>query len=146
MEILNTLFYRWVKSLFFYFKGTQAWDNFDIFWPESKLYMPLVNFRKKISIIFLPFSPEFRCSNIFAVAEHTRNQTFLVSYQNFFSTNFHFCPFRWVPRRFSEFQLFIVKICILIRYCWVILKNYIMRMLSIRRINFIAHWAYEDMI
>ncbi len=37
-----------------------------------------------ISILFLRFLPEFWCSNIFAVTEHTRNQIFLVSYQIFF--------------------------------------------------------------
>jgi hypothetical protein len=33
--------------------------------------MSLVNFRKKFDLI-LRFLPEFRCSNIFAVTEHTR--------------------------------------------------------------------------
>ncbi len=46
---------------------------------------------------------------------------------------------------FSKF-IFLFKICILIWYFWVIFENYSMRMLSIRGNNFIAHWAYEEMI
>jgi hypothetical protein len=46
--------------------------------------MPLAHFRKKKSLLFLQFSPEFRLSNIFAVTEHTRNQIFLASYQQIF--------------------------------------------------------------
>ncbi len=67
------------------------------FLPKSKLYMPLVNFSKKISIIVLRFSPEFRCSNIFAVAEHTRNQFFFGELPKYFCPqNFHFGPIIWV--------------------------------------------------
>jgi hypothetical protein len=46
--------------------------------------MPLVNFRKKISLSFLRFSPEFRSSNIYAVTEHTLNQIFFERYQKKF--------------------------------------------------------------
>jgi hypothetical protein len=46
--------------------------------------MPLVNFRKKISLSFLRFSPEFRSSNICAVTEHTRNQIFFERYPKIF--------------------------------------------------------------
>ncbi len=42
--------------------------------------MPWRSF-EKISILYLRFLPEFRCSNIFAVTEQTRNQIFLVSYK-----------------------------------------------------------------
>ncbi len=44
------------------------------------------------------------------------------------------------------FQLFLVKICILICFFIVILENYSMRTLSIRLNDFIAHWAYEETI
>jgi hypothetical protein len=37
------------------FKGTQAWDNFEFFWPNSNPYMPFVNLRKKILLLFLQF-------------------------------------------------------------------------------------------
>ncbi len=47
---------------------------------------------------------------------------------------------------FSKFQSFIVKICILILYFWVIFENYSMHMLSRRGNDFIAHWAYEETI
>ena len=54
--------------------------------PKSNPYMPFVNFWRKKSLLFLRFSPEFRCSNISAVTEHTRNQIFLRYIQtNFFS-------------------------------------------------------------
>jgi hypothetical protein len=47
--------------------------------------MHLVNLRK-ISLLFLRFSPEFRNSNIFMVTEHTQNQFFLERYpKNFFA-------------------------------------------------------------
>ncbi len=47
---------------------------------------------------------------------------------------------------FSKVWLFIVKIYILIWYFWVSLENYSMPMLSIRGNNFIAHWAYDELI
>ncbi len=47
---------------------------------------------------------------------------------------------------FAKFGFLIVEICISIWDFWVIFKNYSMRMLSIRGNNFIAHWAYEEMI
>ncbi len=60
-------------------------------------------FSKKVSLLFLRFSPEFRSSNIFAVTEHTRNQIFLERYpKNFFFQNVHLCPIRWVPKRFFK--------------------------------------------
>ncbi len=46
----------------------------------------------------------------------------------------------------SKFRLIVVEICILISYFWVISKNYSMGLLSIRGNDFIAHWAYEEMI
>ncbi len=108
--------------------------------------MPLVNIRKKISLLFLRFLPEFRSSNIFAVTEHTRNQIFLERYPKFF-----FFMLTWVLldgflNGFSNSAFIIVKICILIWDFWVIFKNYSMRMLSIRGNDFIAHWAYEETI
>ncbi len=53
----------------------------------------LVSFRKK-SILFLRLLPGFRCSNIFVVTEHTRNQFFCELSRIFL--NFHFGPIRWV--------------------------------------------------
>jgi hypothetical protein len=87
------------------------------FLPKSNPYMPLVNFReKKISLLFLRFSPEFRSSNIFAVTEHTRNQIFLERYPKIY---FFFKMYTWVlldgfVNGFSKFGFFVVKICILI--------------------------------
>ncbi len=122
--------------------------------------MPFVNFRKKIPLLFLRFSPEFWYSNISAVTEHTRNQIFLKRYPNFF----FFKIFTLVLSDtfldgFSKFWFFIGEICILIRDFWVIFESYSMRiayaehtqkrfyrMLSIRGTNFIACWAYEVQI
>jgi hypothetical protein len=47
--------------------------------------MPLVNFRKKISLSFLRFLPEFRSSHIYAVTKHTRNQISFERYPKKFS-------------------------------------------------------------
>ncbi len=58
----------------------------------------------------------------------------------------HFGTLRWDLDSLSKFGLIIVEICIIIWYFWVISKNYSMWMLSIRGNNFIAHWAYEEMI
>jgi hypothetical protein len=102
----------------------------NFFLPKSNPYMPFVNFRKKISLLFLRFSPEFRCSNISAVTEHMRNQIFFERYpNNFFSKIFTLVLLDRFLDGFSKFCFFIGKICILIR-------DY--RMLSIRGTDFIA--------
>jgi hypothetical protein len=67
--------------------------------------MTLVNFRKKISLSFLRFSPEFRSSNICAVAEHTRNQIFFERYPKIFFQNLYYGP-KWVPKRFFQILFF----------------------------------------
>ncbi len=88
------------------FKGTQAWDNFEFFFYLIKSLYALRKFSKKSSLLFLRFSPEFWCSNISAVTEHTRNQIFLMSYPKiFFLQNLHFGPIRWVPRWFSKISI-----------------------------------------
>jgi hypothetical protein len=62
----------------------------NFFGAKSKPYMTLVNIRKNL-ILFLRLLPEFRCSNIFAVTEHTQNQFFVGRYpQIFFLQNVHF--------------------------------------------------------
>ena len=48
----------------------------NFFLTKIKSLYCLGKFSKKISLLFLRFSPEFRSSNIFAVTEHTRNQIF----------------------------------------------------------------------
>ncbi len=93
--------------------------------------------------------PEFWCSNISAVTEHTRNQIFLRDIQkNFFLKIFTLVLLDRFLYGFSKF--FIGEIRILIRDFWVILENYtrkrFYRMLSIRGTYFITCWAYEDRI
>jgi hypothetical protein len=143
------------------FKGTQAWDNLEFFLAYIKSLYALRKFSNKISLLFLRFSPEFRCSNISAVTEHTRNLIFLERYpKNFFG----FSVFWEISKKiffrffgFSKFWIFIGEICILIRDFWVIFENYSMvyaehrrkrfyRMLSIRGTDFIACWAFEERI
>jgi hypothetical protein len=41
------------------FKGTQAWDNFEFFWPKSNPYMPFINFRKKFRFFSFDFRQNF---------------------------------------------------------------------------------------
>ncbi len=123
--------------------------KFEFFLPKLNPYMPFVNFRKKISLLFLRFSSEFRCSNISAVTEHTRNQIFFERYlKKFFLQSLHFVPITLygILDGFSKFRFFIGEICILIRDFWVIFKNYSMHMLSIRGNDFIACWAYAEPI
>jgi hypothetical protein len=108
--------------------------------------MPLVNLKKNFDS-FPSIFARIRCSNIFAVTEHTRNQNFLVSYQEFFfSKIFTLVLLDGVLDGFSKFWFFIIKICILIWYFWAIFENYSMHMLSIRGNDFITHWAYKETI
>ncbi len=79
---------------------------------------------------------------------------FLVSYQkNFLPKIFTLFLLDGFLDSFSKFWLFLVKICILIWYFWIIFENYSMCMLtwklfyhtlSIWVNDFIAHWAYEE--
>jgi hypothetical protein len=78
----------------------------NFFLNKIKSLYALRKFSKKISLIFLRFSPDFHCSNISAVTEHTRNQIFLMSYpKNFFLLNLHYGPMRWFPRRFLKISI-----------------------------------------
>ncbi len=72
---------------------------------------------------------------------------FLISYPKFFSLKiFTLVLLDGFLDGFWKFWLFIVKICILIRYFWVFFENYRMHMLSIRGNDFIACWAYAEPI
>ncbi len=82
---------------------------------EIKSLYALRKFSKKISLLFLRFSPEFRCSNISAVTEHTRNQIFVRDIQKFFF--FKIFTLVLLDRflgGFSKFGFFISEICLLI--------------------------------
>ncbi len=72
----------------------------------KSLYSP-GKFSKKISLLFLRFSPEFRSSNIFAVTEHTRNQIFLKRYPK----KFFFKMFTWVLYRTSGVIFSFIDYC-----------------------------------
>ncbi len=106
-----------------------------------------------ISILFLRIFPEFQCSNIFAVTEHTRNQILLVSYKKNFSPKFSL----WSYKMGSNFRLFFGQN---LHFNLVFLSNFrklkhahaehtgkrFYRTLSIRGDDFIAHWAYAERI
>ncbi len=77
----------------------------NFFLDLNKSLYALGKFSKKISLLFLRFSPEFRSSNIFAVTEHTRNQFFL---------EFTVVLLDGFLKGFPKFRFFIVEICILI--------------------------------
>jgi hypothetical protein len=128
------------------------------FWPKSNPYMPLVNFRKKNSLPFLRFSPEFRSSNIYAVTDHTRNQIFFERYPKiFFLQNLHYVPFRSVPRRFFQILIFYSRNLhfnkgflrhfrkLLYAHAEHTRKRFYL-MLSILGTDFFANWAYEEWI
>ncbi len=97
-------------------------------------------------LLFLRFSPEFDVPTF---------SRWLIREPNFFGElskkiflqNVHFGPIRWVPRRFSKFQFFIVEI---FHFNLIFLGNfrnlYSMHMLSIRGNDFIAHWAYSETV
>ncbi len=94
---------------------------------------------EKFSLLFLRFSPEFRCSNILAVTEYTGNQIFLASYQNcYFFKMFTLVLLDECLDGFSKFRFFVVEIYYLIWYFWVIFDDYSMR-------NW-ACWAYVETI
>ena len=123
-EIILNFFFTWIKSLY-----------------------ALRKFSKKISLLFLRFSPEFRCSNISAVTEHTGNQIFFERYpKNFFFKTFTLVLSDRFLDGFSKFLFFIGEICILSRDFWGFFENYSMHMLSRRGNDFIACWAYAEPI
>jgi hypothetical protein len=99
--------------------------------------MPFVNFQKK-SLLFLRFSQEFRCSNISAVTEHTRNQIFLINYPKIFFQNLYFGPIRWVPRRFLKILIIYSQNLHFTLVFTEHMRNEFNRTLSIRETNIFA--------
>ncbi len=124
------------------FKGTQAWDIFEFFWPKSNPYMPLVNFRKEFRLVFFDFRQNFKVRT-FTRRLSLRGTKFFWEISKKFSPKiFTMVLLNEFLDGFSKFWFFIVEICILIRDFWVIFENYCMHMLSIRGNDFIACWAY----
>ncbi len=132
-------------------KGTQAWNNFDFFFYLNQIIKSLDalgKFSKKISLLILRFSPEFRSSNIFSRRLSIRGTKFFgeIPKKIFFFKKFTLVLLDGFIDVLSKFWFFIVEICILIGYFGVIFENYSMRMLSIRENDLLAHWAYEETI
>jgi hypothetical protein len=128
-------------------KGTHAWNNFEFFWPKSNPYMPLVHFRKKFRLFSFDFRQNFEVRTFSRWLNIRGTKFFLERYsKKFFFKNFTLVLLNRFLNGFSKFRFFVVEICILFGDFWVIFKNYSMRMLSIRGNDFIAHWAYKEMI
>ncbi len=95
-------------------KGTQAWNNYELFFGlNQNLICPWLIFAF-VFILFFRFFPEFRCSNIFAVTKHTRNQFFVEKFLNFFCKMFTMVLLDGILDDFSKFRLCIAENCILI--------------------------------
>ncbi len=114
---------------------------------KSNPYTPLVNIRKKIRFFSFDFRQNFEVRT-FSQWLSIRGTKFI---WRDIQKNFFFKMFTWVLldgflNGFSKFGFFTDEICILIWDFWVIFENYSMRMLSILGNDFIAHWAYEEMI
>ncbi len=131
------------------FKGTQAWTNFEFFFPKSNPYTPLVNFRKKFCFSSFDFRQNFKVRSFSRWLSIHGTKFFWRDIQKFFSKKFTLVLLDGLLNGFSKFWFFAVKICIFIWDFWVIFENYSMRklrMLSIRGNDFIAHWVYEETI
>ncbi len=130
-----------------YFKGTQAWDNFEFFWPKSNPYMPFVNFGKKFRFFSFDFCQNFGVRTFPRWLNIRGTKFFRWAIQKIFSSKiFTLVLLDGFLDDFWKFRLFIVKIGILIWYFWGFLENYSMHMLSTRGNNFIACWAYTELI
>jgi len=128
-----------------HFGGTQAWYNVEFFLTWIRSLYALRKFTEKISLLFLRSSPEFRCSNISTVTEHTRTK-FFERYPKIFIKIFTLVLLDGCQDGFSKFWIFVGEICILIRDSWVIFENCCVRMLSMRGGGFVASWACTEPI
>ncbi len=88
-------------------KGTQACDNFEIFFlPKSNPYMPFVNFRKKFRFFSFDFRQNFDVRTFPRWLSIRGTKFFFRDIQKIFFLNLHFGPIRWVPRRFFKILIF----------------------------------------
>jgi hypothetical protein len=109
--------------------------------------MPFVNFRKKIRFFSFDFRQKLDVRTFPRWWAYVEPNFFdELSQKLFFFKIFTLVLLNGFLDDFWKFRLFIVKICILIWYFWVLFENYSMRMLSIRGTDFIAHWAYKERI
>ncbi len=79
-----------------YFKGTQAWKNFEFFfWPKSNPYMPLVNFEKNFSSFPSIFARISMIEHFCGDWAYAEPNFFLWDIQKkLFLQNLHFGPIR----------------------------------------------------
>ncbi len=115
----------------------------NFFWPKSNPYMPFVNFWKKFSF---DFRQNFEIRTFSRWLSIRGTKFFVEIFKKFFFKMFTLVLLDGYLNGFSKFIFFIVEICILIWDFWVIFENYSMLMMSISRNDFVAHWAYEEVI
>ncbi len=109
--------------------------------------MPFINFRKKFRFFSCDFRQNFDVRTFLRWLSIRGTKFFTRDIQkNFFFKIFTMVLLDGFLDGFSKFGFFKGEICILIGDFWVIFKNYSMRMLSIRRNDFIACWAYAEPI
>ncbi len=138
--------------------------------------MPFVNFRTNFASFPSIFARILMFEHFRGDCSYAELKFFLrVNQKKFFPKIFTLVLLDGFLDSFSKFWFFIGEICILIRDFWVIFENYSMRMLSIlsilgtnfracsasgkmwrllhvqsmlsiRGMNFIAHWAYGELI
>ncbi len=78
-----------------WFKGTQAWDNFEFFFlPKSNPYIPFVNFRKKIRFFSFDFHQNFDVRTFPRWLSIRGTKFFWEISKQFFFQNLHFGPIR----------------------------------------------------
>jgi hypothetical protein len=119
----------------------------NFFLPKSNPYV-LTKFRKKFRFFSFDFRKNFEVRTFSRWLEHTVRATkfFGEMFKKFFLKMFSWVLLDRFLNGFSKIRFFIVEIGILIRDFWVIFENNSMRMLSIRRNDFITYWAYKETI
>ncbi len=107
--------------------------------------MPLVNFWKKFQFSSFDFCQNFDVRTFCSDWAYAEPRLFGELSKKFCIPKFSLWSYKMGSETvFSNFRLFLVKICILICYFWVIFENYSMPTLSIRDNDFSAHWAYKE--
>ncbi len=118
--------------------------------------MPLVKFRKKFRLVSFDFRQNFKVRTFTWWPSIRGTEFFLRDIQIFFP-NLHYGAIRWVPRRFFQILIFYSRNLhfnhgflshfqqLLYAHAEHMRKQFY-RMLSIRRTDFIAQWAYEERI
>ncbi len=90
-----------------------------VFWGLNQNLICPWSIFDKVSILFFRFLPEFCCSYIFVMTEHTQNQFLVARYLKFCKKNLLWSYLDGILGGFSKIRLFIVKNCILIKFFFI---------------------------